>query len=137
MLDKWFALQAGAWRWDRSDEPVLERVRALLHDGKLSWSKAKQICRRIADAAPGDERAVADEALRELESGAKPEPRYVLSPKRAHQRLARQLAADPKAKYTVSAQDLFSLLTLLAGKADGDADRHLERVREIFPALVD
>jgi hypothetical protein len=113
------------------------RVRQLLHEGKLSWSKAKQICRRVLDAEPGREREVADEALRELESGDKTEPRYVLSPKRAHRRLAQHLEDDPKATYTVTVQDLFSLLTLLAGKADGDAERHLERVREIFPALVD
>lgn len=113
------------------------RVRALLHEGKLSWSKAKQVCRRILDAAPGEERRVADAALRELEADSKPEPRYVLSPKSAHKRLAKSLASDPQATYTVTAQDLFSLLTLLAGKTDGATEHHLERVREIFPALVD
>lgn len=30
VLDKWFALQAGAWRWDAAATPVLERVRTLL-----------------------------------------------------------------------------------------------------------
>src|SRR5690606_13253498 len=32
VLDKWFALQAGAWRWDESAPPVLERVKALMED---------------------------------------------------------------------------------------------------------
>jgi aminopeptidase N len=30
VLDKWFALQAGAWRWHAADEPVVMRVRELL-----------------------------------------------------------------------------------------------------------
>lgn len=113
------------------------RVRALLHEGRLSWGRCKQICRRVLDAEPGQERAVADAALRELETDARPEPRYVLTPKAAHKRLQRHLAEDPEATYTVSAQDLYSLLSLLAGKTDGDGERHLERVREIFPSLVD
>lgn len=113
------------------------RVRTLLQEGKLSWSKARQICRRILDAMPGQERVVADAALRELESDQKPEPRYVLSPKSAHRRLAKHLESDPQTTYTVTAQDLFSLLALLAGKTNGHAEQHLERVREIFPALVD
>lgn len=113
------------------------RVRTLLVDGKLSWSKAKQICRLVLEAAPGDERKVADKALRELESGTPSEPRYVLSPKAAHKRLAKHLESDPQATYTVTAQDLFALLSLLAGKANGHGEEHMERVREMFPALVD
>ncbi|MCB9876431.1 MAG: ParB N-terminal domain-containing protein [Planctomycetes bacterium] len=115
------------------------RVRALLHEGKLSWGKAKGICRRVLQCEPGDERKVVDAALRELEGGGKPEPRYVLTPKVAQKRLRQHLERDPKATYAVSAQDLYSLLTLLAGKVDGDdeRERHLERVREIFPSLVE
>ena len=113
------------------------RVRALLHEGKLSWSKARQICRRVLAAEPGDERRVADEALRELEGGAKAEPRYVLTPKVAQRRLAQHLERDPQATYRVTAQDLYSLLTLMAGKADADRERHLERVRDVFPGLVE
>ncbi|HLW05343.1 MAG TPA: aminopeptidase N [Azoarcus sp.] len=32
VLDKWFALQAGAWRWEQDAAPTLERVRALMQD---------------------------------------------------------------------------------------------------------
>lgn len=32
LLDKWFALQAGAWRWQESARPVYHRVRELLND---------------------------------------------------------------------------------------------------------
>lgn len=113
------------------------RVRTLLHAGTLSWSKAKQICRRVLAAPPGQERAEADAALRELEAPAKTEPRYVLTPKVAQKRLHRQLERDPKATYTVSAQDLYSLLTVLSGKAGAEREQHLARVRAKFPALVD
>ena len=120
--------------------PVMDsRVRMLLHEGKLSWGKAKAICRRVLASEPGDERQVVEAALRELDGGTRPEPRYVLTPKVAQKRLRQHLERDPKATYKVSAQDLYSLLTLLAGKAEGDEERerHLERVREIFPSLVE
>jgi len=32
VLDKWFALQAGAWRWSDDARPALERVRELMED---------------------------------------------------------------------------------------------------------
>ncbi|MCU0864621.1 MAG: ParB/RepB/Spo0J family partition protein [Planctomycetes bacterium] len=113
------------------------RVRALLHGDQLSWSKAKQICRRVLAAPPGEEKRTADAALQELEGGEKVEPTYVLTPKVAQKRLARHLESHPQATYTVSAQDLYSLLTVLAHKNTPDAERHLQRVRAIFPSLVD
>lgn len=113
------------------------RVRALLHEGKLSWSKARQVCRRALAAPAGQERAAVDAALRDLAGGAKGEPRYVLTPKVAQRRFAQVLKSDPKATFKVTAQDLYSLLALLAGKADAEREQHLARVREIFPSLVD
>ena len=113
------------------------RVRALLHDGKLSWSKAKQICRRVLAAEPGLEKQVADVALAELSGQRRVESRVVLTPKAAQRRLAKHLKTDPQATYRVSAQDLYSLLTLLAGREAEDRERHLERVREMFPGLVE
>lgn len=113
------------------------RVRALLHQGSISWSKARQICRAVLAAPPGEERRTAEAALRELESDAAKEPTVVLTPKTAQRRLARHLEDHPKATYTVSAQDLYSLLTVFADKTGKDRERHLERVRKIFPALVE
>lgn len=113
------------------------RVRAMLHAGKLSWGKAKQICRRVLAAPPGRERAAADAALAELERAPSAEPRYVLTPKAAQRKLGKQLAADPKATYTVTAADLHALLSLLAEKDGPDREQHLARVRATFPALVD
>jgi ParB-like chromosome segregation protein Spo0J len=113
------------------------RVRARLHEGKLSWSKAKQICRKVLAAEPGQERAVVDAALRELDNETPAEPRYVLTPKAAQRRLGRQLEKEPDASYTVSARDLYALLSVLSGKQDDDREQHLARVRKIFPALVD
>ncbi|MCA8977131.1 MAG: ParB N-terminal domain-containing protein [Planctomycetes bacterium] len=112
------------------------RLRTLLEAGKLSWGKAKAICRRILDAEPGRERAVADAALRELEAGAPAAPRRVLSVKSARSRLARHVAKHPSATYTVSGQDLLSLLTLLSGKAGDDTEVHTRRVQKTFPGLI-
>ncbi|THF61490.1 aminopeptidase N [Pseudothauera nasutitermitis] len=43
VLDKWFALQAGAWRRDAGATPVLERVRALLGDPGFSLSNPNKV----------------------------------------------------------------------------------------------
>ncbi|MFN3243210.1 MAG: ParB/RepB/Spo0J family partition protein [Planctomycetota bacterium] len=112
------------------------RVRELLQQDKLSWSKARQICRRVLDAPPGKEREVADAALRELEAPESREPRYVLTPKAAHRRLSKRLEEKAETTYRVTGRDLHSLLTLLAGKA-GDDREHEARVRRMFPDLVD
>ncbi|MBS0510798.1 MAG: aminopeptidase N [Proteobacteria bacterium] len=43
VLDKWFALQAGAWRWDEAAAPTLARVRALLSDPVFSLSNPNKV----------------------------------------------------------------------------------------------
>ena len=43
VLDKWFALQAGAWRWSDEAEPTLVRVRALLEDPAFSLSNPNKV----------------------------------------------------------------------------------------------
>jgi ParB-like chromosome segregation protein Spo0J len=114
------------------------RVRQLLHEGKISWAKAKAVCKRILEAKPGTEKETADAAIAELENtDSKPAARRALSPKTATRRLAKHIKKNPTATYTVSAEDLFSLLSLLAGQSNGDTDLHLERVRTKFPGLVD
>ena len=43
VLDKWFALQAGAWRWSATAAPTLERVRALMSDPAFSLSNPNKV----------------------------------------------------------------------------------------------
>ncbi len=43
VLDKWFALQAGAWSWDAAAEPALARVRVLLSDPAFSLSNPNKV----------------------------------------------------------------------------------------------
>lgn len=112
------------------------RIRAMLNADKISWSKARQICRRVLSAEPGEEGEVLEVALKELEEGPVVLPRRVLSPKAATKKLTKHVADNPKATYTVSGQDLLSLVALLTGPRDAQAE-HLDRVRERFPALLD
>ncbi|MCR9243709.1 MAG: ParB/RepB/Spo0J family partition protein [bacterium] len=112
------------------------RIRVLLENERISWAKAKAACRRILDAAPGDERTTADAVVQELESPPTP-PRRPLSAKSARRRLAEAVAADPQASYTVRGEDLLSLLTVLTAPTDDDTARHVERVRRCFPELLD
>ncbi|NMG15243.1 aminopeptidase N [Aromatoleum bremense] len=43
VLDKWFALQAGAWRWDAETASVLERVRRLMDDPGFSIENPNKV----------------------------------------------------------------------------------------------
>ena len=43
VLDKWFAAQATAWRWDPDAAPVLERVRTLMHDSAFSLGNPNKV----------------------------------------------------------------------------------------------
>ncbi|MBD5801014.1 Aminopeptidase N [Azoarcus sp. Aa7] len=43
VLDKWFALQASAWRWDAAAAPVLERVRELMDDPAFSLANPNKV----------------------------------------------------------------------------------------------
>ncbi|MCC4118338.1 aminopeptidase N [Aromatoleum toluclasticum] len=43
VLDKWFALQAAAWRWDAAAAPVLERVRELMGDPAFSLANPNKV----------------------------------------------------------------------------------------------
>ncbi|AMO37123.1 aminopeptidase N [Thauera humireducens] len=43
VLDKWFALQAGAWRWDAAAAPTLARVKALMADAAFSLSNPNKV----------------------------------------------------------------------------------------------
>ncbi|MCA8963431.1 MAG: ParB N-terminal domain-containing protein [Planctomycetes bacterium] len=112
------------------------RLRQLLDADQVSWSKAKAICKSALAAPPGQERKVVDAALRELQEGPVVLPRRILSPRAATQRLAKHIAEHPKTTYTVSAEDLLALVSLLTGPRDAQ-DEHLQRVRARFPTLVD
>ena len=43
VLDKWFALQAGAWRFSADSPPTLERVRALLADDAFTLTNPNKV----------------------------------------------------------------------------------------------
>jgi ParB family chromosome partitioning protein len=134
-LDKSVSWLEDILRFAPSMDP---RVRQLLHEGKISWARAKVVCRRILEAKPGTEKETADAAIRELQADEpKPATRRALSPRAATKRLAKHIKKNPSATYTVSAEDLYALLALLAGQSNGDTEQHLERVRAKFPGLVD
>ncbi|MDR2208252.1 MAG: aminopeptidase N [Azoarcus sp.] len=42
-LDKWLALQAGAWRWSKRTRPALDRVHELMQDSAFSLSNPNKI----------------------------------------------------------------------------------------------
>jgi ParB-like chromosome segregation protein Spo0J len=114
------------------------RIRAMLNEGKISWSKAKAVSKKILEAKPGTEKATADAVVKEIEGGGDaPAPRRVLSVKSATKRLSKHIEKNPKTTYSVTGEDLFALFALLGGQANGETQQYLERVREKFPGLVD
>lgn len=109
------------------------RLRKLLDDGKLTWSRAKAICRQILEAAPGEEKATADRLIDEaLTGGAKP-ARKPLTLHAAKRNLAKHIKGNADTQYVVDGHDLYALFLVLSGK--GHDQDHLERVQTKFPAL--
>jgi hypothetical protein len=112
------------------------RLRKLLDEGKVSWNKAKSICRQVLATPPDKEKDLADKLI---EAVSKNEgsitKKRLLSPQKAIKRLTKQLGKDPKTCYTVDIEDLLSLFVVLSGKDSSES--HIERVRKTFPELID
>lgn len=112
------------------------RLRTMLEEGKVSWNRAKGICRQVLAAPPEKEKEVADKLIKEstkTETSAKKRP---LSPHKAIKRLTKQFEKQPKTtQFTVSLEDLLSLFMVIAGK--DYTESHVERVRKTFPGLMD
>jgi ParB family chromosome partitioning protein len=111
------------------------RLRKMLDEGKTSWNRVKAICRAVQEAAPGKERDVLEKALAELQSGPQPTPPRLLSIRKATRTISQQLENRPKTRYSITGEDLLSLLLILQGKNYDDS--HVERVRKVFPGLVE
>ncbi len=113
------------------------RLRKLLDEGKLSWNRARQICRMAIEAEPGKEKDVVDRAIADLldPEGHLRMHRRPLTIASATRRLGAQIEKNPKAHYTVSAEALISLLLVLQGNHYNDS--HIERIRHSFPGLME
>ncbi len=112
------------------------RLRKLLDADKVTWTKAKAICRQILEAPPGQEKAVADRLISELTNDAPvAKPPRPLTLSKATRKLARHVEQNPDQRYTIHGRDLMSLLMVLSGKQSEDG--HLDRVRRAFPALLE
>ena len=111
-------------------------LRKLLEEGKVSWNKAKSICREILAAPPEKEKEVADKLIEELNKseGNIRRKKHPLSPLKAMKRLTKQFEKHPKTHYTVCLEDLLSLFMVLVGK--NYTESHVERVRKTFPELI-
>ncbi|MBM4154991.1 MAG: chromosome partitioning protein ParB [Lentisphaerae bacterium] len=111
------------------------RLRVLLGEGRVSWNRARDICREALAAAPGREKEAVDRALAELESGRPaPRPARLLTPRRAARRLARELPERSGETLKVRYDDLLALVNVMAG-LDPDGG-HAEAVRRAFPGLL-
>ncbi|HMP72271.1 MAG TPA: ParB N-terminal domain-containing protein [Kiritimatiellia bacterium] len=109
------------------------RLRALLDQGKITWNRAKAICKAILEAPPGTEKETADKLIAEALAGpAKPAPKP-LTLHKAKRNLAKVIKANPELQYTVDGHDLYALFLVLSGK--NHDENHLERVQSKFPAL--
>jgi hypothetical protein len=111
------------------------RLKKLLEERKVSWNKAKSICRQILSAPPDKEKELADnliEAVSKNEGSIT--KKRLLSPKKAIKRLTKQFEKNPKTQYTFDVEDVLSLFMVLWGKEYTES--HVERVRRAFPGLM-
>jgi len=114
------------------------RLRTMLEEGRVSWNKAKSICRQILAAPPEQEKEVADRLIAGLsaeEAGKTKPKRRPLSPKKTIKRLSERAKQGSQRDYNLDVEDLISLLMVVWGKQYTDS--HLERVRRTFPGLLD
>jgi len=105
------------------------RVRRLLEEGKISWTKAKAICKRALAVPPGEERQTWDAAVAILLEPPKSVPRALTF------RTARKRLKGKKETFEVSGEDLLALLNVIRSKVV--TEESLERVRNAFPGLLD
>ena len=114
-----------------------QRLRSLLENGRVSWNRARQICRLIQEAAPGREEEVLNKVLKALsQDTAAPKPRKKpLTFRIAEKRLRAHSQKQPNSTFTIGAEDLLSLLLVLQGQRYDDD--HLQRVRSTFPGLLE
>ncbi len=116
--------------------PVMPlRVRQLLEDGHITWTRAKAICKAIQDAPAGQERKTLEREVAAVENKEKAAaPAKPLTLGLARKRLEQHVQKAPKTTYTVNAEDLLSLVLVMEGKRYEEA--HLTRVRKRFPGLI-
>ena len=74
------------------------RLRKMLDEGKISWNKARNICRTALDAEPGKEKDVVEKALAELTGSPNPSKavRRPLTVKKVARRLFKQVENNPR-----------------------------------------
>jgi len=112
--------------WEKQRD---SRVRRLLEEGKISWAKAKTICKKVLSVPPGEERTAVEAALEELQAPRSRRPRAL-----TYRTAAKRLKAQPKS-YQVSGEDLLALLQVVrSGSAPSES---IERVRKAFPGLLE
>ncbi|MFZ0254466.1 MAG: ParB/Srx family N-terminal domain-containing protein [Gammaproteobacteria bacterium] len=114
-----------------------QRLRVLLEDGRVSWNRAKQICRLIQEAPAGREQEVLDREIKALsrDNAASKPHKKPLTFRIAEKRLRIRSQNQPKSTFTVGAEDLLCLLLVLQGKRYND--EHLQRVHRTFPGLLE
>ena len=113
------------------------RVRQLLETERISWPRARAICKAVMDAPAGQERATLERlrAAATAPAAAAGRPPRVLPVHKARARLQKAIRKNMAATYTLKADDLLALLLVLEGRRY--ADEHLARVRQLFPVLLD
>ena len=109
-------------------------VRARLESGALSWERAKRICRAVRDAEAGQEREILAKELGTLDTSPRPVPKRPLTFRSAKSRLGRVIKRGNGDAYSVSPEQLMSLLLVLEGRHFDDD--HLAHVRRTFPGLL-
>lgn len=110
-------------------------IRNMLTEGKITWTKAKAVCKAIHDAPAGKEKVVLKEHLKSLteNSSLDVQKKRPLTFKTAKGRISRHLKSGKSATYTIDNHILLSLLLVLEGKSFDET--HVEKIKDVFPCL--
>ncbi len=120
--------------------PIMDiQIRKLLEADKLTWVKAKDICRAVQHAPAGKEKETLDRMLDKYIS-AVPKPKISTAPKRilnfrtAKSRMNSVVKKNPSKSYTLTSEDILALFRVLEGRSFAESD--LERIKSHLPELL-
>lgn len=115
--------------------PVMPpKIHELLDKGETTWNRAKAACQKLIKSPAGQEDQAAAEAIEELSKPAAKKPAKPLNFRSAKSRLSKVIKTNPDEQYTLSGDDLMSLLLVLEGKKYEEND--LERIKGKLPGLL-
>ncbi len=110
------------------------RLKRMLSRGKVTWAKARSIC-KLAEKAGGQSGDVFDQAILDMGKKKKARPRSPLTAGAVKHKLNSELKKDQTRVHILTSHDLYAFVRLIEGRSFTDED--VEKVRTKLPHLFE